>query len=208
LITISGELLIVEGMELKKYVRKFLNRLYVKDLIKYMYLDVGNFVNTENATGLDIGSGSGSWGFFVEKINKKVKKIDACDVVARPDCVVVPTIFESPNLPFKSSVYDFAMFVFVLHHCTDLAQQKKLIEEAIRCIKTTGRILIVEEWSDNHRTLELHSSPEMFRSREKWISLIKGYGFDLSSQGKLPSWYNGIFPKYNPEQFFMVFNRR
>ena len=87
---------------------------------------------------LDFGAGD---GFFASELGRlpQVEQLVPVDVVARPNSLVVPQLYDGKRLPFEGASFDLAYAVDVLHHCPDPVAA---IDDMARC---SSRYLLIKD---------------------------------------------------------------
>lgn len=130
---------------------------------------------------LDVGMGSGSLSYFLNKKGYKVTSVDVSRLSIYED--LKPVIYDGHKLPFPDKEFDTALIVHVLHHCNDGLE---VLREAKRVAR---RVIFVEdtfrngfEWfwisvfdSVNNGELWWHK----YRKVNEWERLIKKYGWKI-----------------------------
>lgn len=109
---------------------------------------------------LDVGMGSGSISYFLNKKGFEVKSVDVDSLSIYED--LKPVLYDGENLPFKNNEFDTAVIIHVLHHCKDGV---KVLEEAKRCAK---RVIFIEDTYRNKLEWILISIFDCFTNFEFW----------------------------------------
>ena len=82
---------------------------------------------------LELGSGAGFLNYYVPGL--KTSEVFFCDLV--------DIVLDGCELPLKEASLKGIAFVDVLHH---LPRSREFFREAARCIRTGGRIVMIEPW--------------------------------------------------------------
>jgi SAM-dependent methyltransferase len=146
--------------------KSYLNRIYRE---WYARLAVNM---TPDSRFLELGSGA---GFF----RTLVPQLITSEVFLTPG---VDRIVDARQLPFSKDELDGIVMTDVLHHIQDVA---RFFEEATRCIKTGGQVLMIEPWNTRWSQWvyqRLHSEP--FEPRGGWT--IPSSGPLSGANGALP----------------------
>ena len=96
---------------------------------------------------IEIGCGSGVWTAHLAKLGKHVVGLDLSSILIKKlhkrlkklNCEAV--IGDAEFLPFTDKVADCCFFFYSLHHIPDISQA---INEATRCLKDNGQLVLVE----------------------------------------------------------------
>lgn len=96
---------------------------------------------------IEIGCGSGAWTAHLVKLGKHVVGLDLSSVLIKKlhnrlkklNCSAI--IGDAEFLPFTDKVADCCFFFYSLHHIPDIS---KAINEATRCLKDNGKLVMVE----------------------------------------------------------------
>ncbi|MBR07558.1 MAG: hypothetical protein CMP48_07715 [Rickettsiales bacterium] len=144
---------------------------------------------------LDVGSGTGRFGKFLQDEGHKVQ---CTDIVNKMETNVPFKLFNGVELPNASKSIDTLILFFVLHHTDD---QEKLLRDCIRV--TQGRIIIGEDIIHNKLDkimgkIHLGTSPwskseNGFRTDEEWKKLFEKLGLKLIDELEIP---RNIYPVY------------
>jgi len=139
----------------------------------------------KNGAVLELGSGAGFFSDF------------------RTD-VITSEIFPTPNiqlvadacqLPFSDDALVGIVMTDVFHHIPDV---KSFLDEATRCIRPGGKVLMIEPWRTNwSQWVYTHLHPEPF---------IPSAGWDIPSSGPL-SGANGALPWIVFERDLKIFEK-
>jgi len=132
----------------------FLRKLYI-DFYKQFRRAVPDF---EDKVLVELGSGGG----FIKEL---IPNVITSDILELPN---VDRVFSALDMPFADTSVD-AFFMFdVLHHLTE---PKAFFAEAIRCLKASGKIVMIEPansvWS---RFIYKNFHHELFDTQAKWTS--------------------------------------
>ncbi|KKQ34024.1 MAG: Methyltransferase type 11 [Candidatus Collierbacteria bacterium GW2011_GWC2_44_18] len=92
---------------------------------------------TKGKKVLDVGMGSGSISYLLNKKGFSVTSVDVANLSIYED--LKPIIYNGHKLPFKDNQFDTAVIVHVLHHCNDGVE---VLKEAKRVSK---RVIFVED---------------------------------------------------------------
>jgi ubiquinone/menaquinone biosynthesis C-methylase UbiE len=91
---------------------------------------------------LDIGAGTGRFGFFVQQaLGIRVMGVDVLDYAEAP---IEMHIYDGQRLPFADASFDACLLVFVLHHCRD---HDAIFQEALRVARK--RVIVFEDTYDS-----------------------------------------------------------
>lgn len=148
--------------------KSFLRKLYIdfyKQFRKVMF-------EPEKKVLVELGSGG---GFIKEVIGNCVTS----DILELPN---VDKVFSAVNMPFEKASVD-AFFMFdVLHH---IADARAFFKEAIRCLKSCGKIVMIEPantlWA---RFIYKNFHHEFFDTEGKWG--LEGTGPLSQGNGAIP----------------------
>jgi len=110
------------------YNKKFLRKIYEE-----WYQLIQNSILPGNNIVIELGSGGG----FFEKIYPDVISSDILF------CPYLKAIFDGLQLPFKNNSLDYLVLINVFHHLPD---SNTFFQEATRCVKNGGKILLIEPW--------------------------------------------------------------
>lgn len=148
---------------------------------KIVWGHVGKYVAGKKI--LDVGMGSGSISYFLNKKGFEVKSVDVANLSIYDD--LKPIIYDGETLPFVKNEFDTAVIVHVLHHCSDGI---KVLEEAKR---VSRRVVFVEDTYRNKLEWLLVSvfdgvtNGELwwhkYRTLSEWKKIIKSHGWKLVS---------------------------
>jgi SAM-dependent methyltransferase len=151
--------------------KPFLRKLYV-DFYKQLEKVVSD---PEEKVLVELGSGA---GFIKEVISNAITS----DILELPN---VDKVFSALEMPFEKASVD-AFFMFdVLHH---IADPGAFFQEALRCLKIGGRIVMIEPantlWS---RFIYKNFHHELFDSQAKWeLDSLQETGPLSHGNGALP----------------------
>ena len=134
--------------------KSFLRKLYT-DFYKQFREMVSD---PEKKVLVELGSGGG----FIKEL---IPNVITSDILELPN---VDKVFSALDMPFGDTSID-AFFMFdVLHH---LAEPKAFFAEAIRCLKGSGKIVMIEPantlWS---RFIYKNFHHELFNTQAKWTA--------------------------------------
>jgi SAM-dependent methyltransferase len=91
---------------------------------------------------LDIGAGTGRFGYFVGRaLGIHVVGVDVLDYAEAP---IDMRVYDGQRLPFADASFDACLLVFVLHHCKD---HDAIFQEALRV--TRNKIFVFEDTYDS-----------------------------------------------------------
>jgi SAM-dependent methyltransferase len=91
---------------------------------------------------LDIGAGTGRFGFFVGRaLGIHVVGVDVLDYADAP---IDMRVYDGQRLPFADASFDACLLVFVLHHCRD---HDAIFQEALRVARK--RVIVFEDTYDS-----------------------------------------------------------
>ena len=132
--------------------KTFLRKLYI-DFYKQFRKTVSE---PEGKVLVELGSGGG----FIKEV---IGNVITSDILELPN---VDKVFSASDMPFEEKSID-AFFMFdVLHH---LADSRAFFKEAIRCLKVSGKIVMIEPantfWS---RFIYRNFHHEHFDTQAKW----------------------------------------
>jgi SAM-dependent methyltransferase len=132
--------------------KPFLKKLYI-DFYKQFRRAVPDF---GDSVLVELGSGGG----FIKEV---ISNVITSDILELPN---VDEVFSTSNMPFEEASVD-AFFLFdVLHH---LADSKAFFKEALRCLKVSGKIVMIEPantlWA---RFIYKNFHHERFDTQAKW----------------------------------------
>lgn len=164
-----------------------------KGFLKNIYTDYYNyFKKTKIPKGkiVEIGSGAG----FIKDI---IPQAITSDVIAGPD---IDHVFSATKMPFKDSSVSAFFMIDVLHHIKD---SEKALQEMFRCLKPTGKIIMIEPYNSLFGGLiyrSIHPERKNYKPKAGWK--IKGKGRMSDSNPALP-WIifvrdRGVFQKKFP----------
>ncbi len=165
--------------------KKFLKKLYI-DFYKEFEKAIPD---PENKTLVELGSGGGC-------IKEVIGNVITSDILELPN---VDKVFSALDMPFEDSGVD-AFFMFdVLHH---IAEPRVFFREAIRCLKTGGKIVMIEPantlWA---RFIYKNFHHELFDPQAQWD--LEETGPVSHGNGAMPwiifSRDRGIFEKEFPQ---------
>jgi ubiquinone/menaquinone biosynthesis C-methylase UbiE len=148
-------------------------RIVWKHIGKYMY----------GKKMLDVGMGSGSFSYFLNKKGFDVQSVDVASLSIYDD--LKPVIYDGKTLPFKDREFDTAVIIHVLHHCSD---GLRVLEEAKRCSK---RVIFIEDTYRNQLEWFVVASFDSitnfefwwhkYRTIHEWKKIIKDKGWKVVS---------------------------
>ena len=146
--------------------KKYLNKIYC-EWYKILTENI-----SDNSCYLEIGSGAG----FIKKLKPNIITSELFPMEG------VDRVIDAQNISFKDKELDGILMINVLHHIPNV---EKFFEEAKRCIKPGGKILMIEPWNTRWSkliTTKFHL--EDFDPESNWE--IKGDGPLSSANGALP----------------------
>jgi len=123
---------------------------------------------------LELGSGAGY-------LNKIIPNLITSDIVY---CSLVDILVDGQNLPFADNVLSAIVMTNVFHHIPNVHY---FLEEAIRCLSSQGRILMIEPWYSKWSKFvyqRLHHEP-FSPDEKKWDFPLRG---PLSSANSALPW--------------------
>jgi SAM-dependent methyltransferase len=132
-----------------------------KPFLKKLYIDFYKQFrkatpDSENKLLVELGSGGG----FIKEV---IPNVITSDILELPS---VDKAFSAFDMPFESDSVDVFLMFDVLHH---LADPKAFFKEAIRCLKTSGKIVMIEPantlWA---RFIYKNFHHERFDTQAKW----------------------------------------
>ena len=154
-------------------------------------------------TVLDFGCGDGA---LAERLAARVPglQVTGVDVVDSPPRQRIRFVkYTGSALPFEDQSFDVLLAYHVLHHCDDPAAA---LRECCRVARR--RVLLVEptvrsildlpamrgsDWLFNAWKPEPVPMPYQFQRRDRWRSLLHGYGFSIEREDRV-----GVFPSWLP----------
>ena len=186
----------VRGLNLKStmkanFVSKFIHRIMMRKA-RIVWKHIGRHMTGKKV--LDVGMGSGSFSYFLNKKGLDVQSVDVASLSIYDD--LKPVIYDGHTLPFKDNEFDTAVIIHVLHHCSD---GLRVLEEAKRCSK---RVIFIEDTYRNKLEWFVIASFDSitnfefwwhkYRSIHEWKKIIKDRGwkvmaFDQWSEGGITS---------------------
>ena len=137
------------------------SKLFLRNLYYDWYLEIKKRI-PPNCTALEIGSGA---GFFKEVIPNLITS----EIFPIPG---IDYIIDAHNIPLKDNTLDCIVMTDVLHHIPDVS---KFFQEANRCIKVGGCIVMIEPWNNPWAKWvfqNLHHEP--FDTNAGWELLSSG----------------------------------
>jgi len=146
--------------------KKYLNKIYYE-----WYNTLIENIPT-NSRYLEIGSGAG----FIKKIKSDIITSEFFQIEG------VDKVIDAQNISFEDQELDGILMIDVFHH---IANVEKFFEEAKRCVKPGGQILMIEPWNTRWSKFvftKLHH--ENFDPDSNWK--LKNYGPLSSANGALP----------------------
>ena len=108
--------------------KKYLNKIYYE----WYNTLIANIPN--NSRYLEIGSGAG----FIKKIKPDIITSEFFQIEG------VDKVIDAQNISFEDQELDGILMIDVFHHISNI---EKFFEEAKRCIKPGGQILMIEPWN-------------------------------------------------------------
>ena len=108
--------------------KKYLNKIYYE-----WYNTLIENIPT-NSRYLEIGSGAG----FIKKIKSDIITSEFFQIEG------VDKVIDAQNISFEDQELDGILMIDVFHH---IANVEKFFEEAKRCVKPGGQILMIEPWN-------------------------------------------------------------
>ena len=146
--------------------KKYLNKIYYE----WYNTLIANIPN--NSRYLEIGSGAG----FIKKIKPDIITSEFFQIEG------VDKVIDAQNISFEDQELDGILMIDVFHHISNV---EKFFEEARRCVKPGGQILMIEPWNTRWSKFvftKLHH--ENFDPDSNWQ--LKGHGPLSSANGALP----------------------
>jgi len=149
--------------------KPFLRRLYTD-----FYRELGKAISndTENKVYIELGSGGG----FIKEVIDNVITSDILELQT------VDKVFSVLDMPFKEASVDAFFMIDVLHHITE---PRTFFNEAIRCLKVFGRIVMIEPantlWS---RFIYKNFHHEPFDPQAQWA--LEDVGPVSHANGAMP----------------------
>lgn len=108
--------------------KKFLHKLY-----EDWYSLIEKYLGKRKSRVIELGSGS---GFLETQIPQTIKT----DVIHQP---YIKLVMDGLEIPFQSDSLDAIVLLDVFHHLPDV---EKFLVEAVRTLKTGGRVIMIEPW--------------------------------------------------------------
>ena len=147
----------------------------------HVWKHVGSYVQGKKI--LDVGMGSGSIAYFLNKKGFSVTSVDVDDLSIYND--LKPIIYDGHKLPFRDKEFDSAVIIHVLHHCQDGLE---VLKETMRVAK---RVIFIEDTFRNGfewflvSVFDSLTNGELwwhkYRSVSDWTKIIKKYGWRLTA---------------------------
>lgn len=169
---------------------------------KIVWGHVGKYVVGKKI--LDVGMGSGSISYFLNKKELDVKSVDVANLSIYDD--LKPIIYDGTSLPFKKNEFDTAMIIHVLHHCSDGI---RVLQEAKRCSK---RLIFIEDTYRNKMewffvgAFDAITNGELwwhkYRTVSEWKKIIKNNGWKVVSSSAWSE--SGITSPYGRYCMFVI----
>jgi len=121
-----------------------------------------------------------------DMIGQDVDCILNTDIVGLPnlDCIA-----DATNLPFEDGSFDAVVFLRVLHH---IDQFRKALQEALRCTKPGGHILLSEPYKfivDFQKLTGLDSHPQHIISTEDVEQFVRDNAVEVKKKWPSLFWY-------------------
>lgn len=130
----------------------------------------------ENASVLDVGTGSGDIALEIGKLRADVK-IHGIDVLVRKDSAIPVTWYDGEKIPFSDSSFDCVILVDVLHHTPS---PMSLLREAFRVAKKS--VVVKDHNCDTGFNKRVMRFTDWFGNRQYGVQLL--YNFWTESQWK------------------------
>ena len=170
--------------------------MFMMHKARIVWSHIGKYMKGEKV--LDVGMGSGSISYFLNKKGFKVTGVDVDSLSIYSD--LKPVIYDGEKLPFKNNEFDTAVIIHVLHHCSD---GLKVLEEVKRVAK---RVVVIEdtfrnglEWfvvgagdSITNNELWWHK----YRKWGEWKKIIKDHGWRLVASDQWSESVTWIYSRY------------
>ena len=153
---------------------------------------------------LDVGMGSGSISYFLNKKGFEVTSVDVSNLSIYDD--LKPVLYDGHKLPFKNNEFDTAVIIHVLHHCDD---GPEVLVEAKRVAK---RVVLIEDTFRNKWEWLLVASFDSltngelwwhkYRKVSEWKRIIKRQGWAIKDSNEWSE--SGITSPYGRYAMFVI----
>jgi SAM-dependent methyltransferase len=135
---------------------------------------------------LDIGGGTGRFGYFVQQaLGTHVVGTDILDYADSP---IEMRVYNGKRLPFANASFDACLLAFVIHHCRD---HDAIFQETLRV--TRNKIIIFEDTYDSvWQMLFVRWNDFQTNILQGLIKVLKGFAKISITQMPLPFTFRSV----------------
>ncbi len=164
---------------------------------KLVWSHIGKYVKGKRI--LDVGMGSGSISYFLNKKGFEVTSVDVANLSIYSD--LKPVIYDGRRLPFKDNKFDTAIIIHVLHHCengVDVLKEAKRVAKRVIFIEDTYRnplewLIIASQDALNNFELWWHK----YRSVPEWKRVIKSRKWNVRAFDQWSEYFiSSVYGRY------------
>lgn len=155
-----------------------------------MLKDFGEFLKPGESL-LDVGAGTGNVDILLIESGYRLTPLDVVDLTFTDQ--ITPVLYDGTHMPFKSSQFDTALILTVLHH---IENPELVLRETRRVAK---RIIIIEDvylnmwhkyatfFMDSLLNLEFKGHPHSNRTDAEWKTTFQRMGLIVKHEKSMKS---------------------
>lgn len=115
--------------------------------------------------------------------------------------VVSTNKIQLDSIPEKDDCYDLVLMLLAAHEIRSGDDRIMFFKEIHRCLKLTGRLIVVEHLRDWPNFLAFNIGFFHFHSRNSWLKTVKNAGFSIHRDGKITPFLNLFILQKNGNPF-------